>query len=916
MITFRGRFPSRPSKPFAGWLTRWSERNLQGTSSVSPGRWLRSALSFRSIAGEGLVLLIVIIVLLVSAGIWTLVSQTRHDHKEESREKVVSVAEAIASSPGIRAALHARNPSRVLQPRAEEARRRTHVAFVVVMNPEGMRYTHPDTAKIGKRYSGHLGSAAEGRTFTEYGRGAFGPVVRAVAPVTGADGSVVGLVAVGITVNEATRLADDHLPEVLGGAAIALSLAIGGATLIGARLRRQTHGLGPAEITRMYEHHDAVLHSVREGVVIIDSDRRVLLVNDEAQRLLDLPPDTQGHFINELGLPPDTAELFTSGRHVADEVHLSGDRLLAVSQQPTDWRGQPLGTVATLRDTTELRMLAGKSEMAQENLKLMYDASTEIGTTLSVTRTAEELAQVAVPQLADFVTIDLPDAVLSGEDPIGDGSEMRRAAVHGIQENSPLYPVGELIRFLPSTPHAQGFESGRAVIEPELKSASGWMAQHPEHCEQILSYGIHSLITVPLRARGVMLGVASFWRATKPPPFHDDDLFLAKELCAHAAVCIDNARRYTREHTTSVALQRSLLPQGLPDHDAVEAAYHYRPAHTSVSGDWFDIIPLSGARVALVVGDVVGHGLHAAATMGRLRTAVHNFSALDLPPDELLNHLDDLVSRLDQDEEGTPAGSGNGVIGATCLYAVYDPTSGHCAMARAGHPPPAIVQPDGTAGFPDLPAGPPLGLGGSLFEAADFALLEGSQLVLYTDGLIEDRQHDIDTGLQQLCKALAHPGRSPEETCDAVLTAMVPARPSDDIALLVARTRTLAAGKIARWDLPADPAAVPRLRAAVAHQLAEWGLGDAAFATELVVTELATNAVRYGAPPLHVRLLHNRSLICEVSDASSTSPHLRRARATDEGGRGLFLVAQLTDHWGTRYTINGKVIWTEQLLPS
>ncbi|WP_031487015.1 SpoIIE family protein phosphatase [Streptomyces bicolor] len=557
--------------------------------------------------------------------------------------------------------------------------------------------------------------------------------------------------------------------------------------------------------------------------------------------------------------------------------------------------------------------------LARRRLELLHDASVRIGTTLDVTRTAEELAEVTVPRFADFVAVDLPDSVLRGEEPdvLGGRTPLRRVAIRAVRKDPHnLYQVGDLVEYVPSTPQACSLETRQSVLEPVLSEAGGWIAQDPERLERVLAAGIHSLITVPLRARGTTLGVASFYRSLRPAPFEDDDLSLAQELVGRAAICIDNARRYTREHNTALTLQRSMLPRGRPEQSAVEVAYRYLPAQAGVGGDWFDVIPLSGARVALVVGDVVGHGLHAAATMGRLRTAVHNFCSLDLPPDDVLTHLDDLVGRLDRGE-GWAAESApdSGIVGATCLYAVYDPVSRHCTLTRAGHPLPAVVSPDGMVEFLDLPSGPPLGLGGMPFETVELELAEGSQLVLYTDGLIEDRHRDIDAGLDKLRAVLGCVGRPPEETCEAVLDALLPARPGDDVALLVARTHALGADRVARWDLPSDPAVVSRARVAVTERLAAWHLDELAFTTELIASELVTNAIRHATGPLQLRLLRDRALICEVSDGSSTSPRLRRARTEDEGGRGLFLVAQLTERWGTRYAPDGKVIWTEQPLP-
>ncbi|WP_327433887.1 SpoIIE family protein phosphatase [Streptomyces sp. NBC_01236] len=869
----------------------------------------------RSVAGQVLVLQVALVVVLVACGVFAVALQSKRDTNAEARRRSIAVAETFAHSPGVLAALQTPDPSKILQPLTEAARKAAGVDFIVVMDTHGIRYTHPLPSRIGKRFVGTIEPSLAGKVYVESVHGPLGQEVQATVPIDDEKGKVVGLVSAGLKVKNVTNQVDRQLPIILGAGAGALLVATGGTVLVVKRLRRQTHSLAPDEMTRMYDHHDAVLHSVREGVLIVAGDGRLLLANDEARRLLELPPDVEGRLVSELSsLDPETMELLVSGREATDEVHFAGERLLAVNQRPTDRGGGPKGTVVTLRDSTELQALTGRAEIARERLKLLYDAGLGIGTTLDVLSTADELAKVAVPRFADYATVDLADAVLRGEEPAPTATDMRRTAVCGIRDDHPLYEVGRLTDFLPSTPQARGYGSGHSELVNDLSTATGWHEQDPERTKAIIDYGIHSLITAPIQARGVVLGMANFWRSEQHEPFDEEELSLAEELVARAAVSIDNARRYTREHALAVTLQRSLLPRALPEQGALDVGYRYLPAQSGVSGDWFDVIPLPGGRVALVVGDVVGHGLHAAATMGRLRTAVHNFSTLDLPPDELLSHLDDLVGRIDEDEAGTERAAG--VVGATCLYAIYDPVARRCAMASAGHLAPALVHPDGTVTFADLPAGPPLGLGGMPFQTTELDLAEGTQLVLYTDGLIEDRRRDLDVGMELLRDALAgHPDRPPEESCQAVLDELLPGRPQDDVALLIARTRVLPPDRIADWDVPLDPAAVAGMRDAMSQKLDEWGLSELGFSMELVLSELVTNAIRYASEPIHVRLIRDRTLICEVADGSSTSPHLRYAATMDEGGRGLFLVSQMTERWGTRYTPQGKVIWAEQALP-
>ncbi|AWI27438.1 SpoIIE family protein phosphatase/ATP-binding protein [Streptomyces tirandamycinicus] len=890
MPSGRPRTPGRSERP--GWRRR-----------------LRSLLSVDSLATQVFLLQALVIFLLVVAAAVALVLQARYDSYEDAHNRSLAAAEAFAYAPGTAEALRSPDPAAVLQPAADRAQRGAGVDFISVLSKDGVRYTDPEPQLIGRRVEGDISRAAAGEAFTETFKGEPHQAVRAVVPVLDGSRRVVGLVTAGIQVTNVGELLDRQMPILLGSAACALLLATGGAALVSRRLRRQTHGLGPAEMTRMYEHHDAVLHAVREGVLIIGGDGRLLLANDEARRLLALPPDADRRPVTELNLGPGITRLLVSGTEVSDEVFLSGDRLLAVNTRPTAPYGGVTGLVASLRDTTELRALSGRAEVARERLTLLYEAGVRIGTTLDVRRTARELADVAVPRFADFVTVELLDPVLRGDEPAGLGT-MRRTALSGISDDPPLQPVGDAVR-INVTPMSTALQSGRALLEPDLAASGTWGSEDPEGRRQALEYGIRSLITVPLQARGVVLGLVNYWRSGDTPRFDADDTSFAEELAARAAVAIDNARRYTREHAMAVTLQRSLLPRDLPEQDALEVAWRYLPAQAGVGGDWFDVIPLPGLRVALVVGDVVGHGMHAAATMGRLRTAVLNFSSLDMPPADLLARLDDLVLRIDADQPPGADSERAPVTGATCLYAIYDSVSGRCTIAHAGHPAPAIVDPGGRVVFPELPLSPPLGVGGHPFDETELDLAEGSRLVLFTDGLVEDRYRDIDEGLAGLRDALARPGPTPEETCVAVMSALLPDQPGDDIALLVARTRLLDRARTAEWEVPLDLSAVSRVRAEAGRRIGEWGLEDSVFVAELVLSELLTNAMRYGAEPVRVRLLLGRTLVVEVSDGSSTSPHLRRAAATDEGGRGLFLVAQFAQRWGTRYVSGGKIIWAE-----
>ncbi|AOR32113.1 ATPase [Streptomyces fodineus] len=659
-------------------------------------------------------------------------------------------------------------------------------------------------------------------------------------------------------------------------------------------------------------------------LAIFDADLRLVRANRRMEHALALPEAA----MRGLRLP-----------HIvpgaASEEADRSMRLALESGRPQEARarlGPQLGRGAVLTPLKDaggqVRAVCLSAEAPAEDSAGRRRPSAEsgphVGTAADQARAAQELSEVTVPRLADVIAVDLLDSPREADDersarpgPV----VLRRAALRTIPDGEgSAYGtgVGEAIVCPVDSPPVQCLTAGRPLLYDTTDPLLAEWATVDPGAAWLRASGARSLLAVPLLVQGSTLGVALFGRRPGRERFGPEDLRLAQEFTARAAAGIRQARGYARARTTTMALQQSLLPHTLPDQAALEIATRYLPAATraGVGGDWFDVIRLSGARVALIVGDVVGHGIRASATMGRLRTAVRTLADVDLPADELLTHLDDLVLRLAADEGSSdPAAETAGGIGTTCLYAVYDPVARRCTLARAGHPPPAVVSPDGAVSFLDVPAGPPLGLGGLPFEAIETDLPEGSLLVLYTDGLLEAREHDIDEALDKMFAALGRPAKSLDAVCDHVITALLTHRPDDDIALLVARTRGLHEDRVASWELANEPTAVAGARRLVDDQLFTWGLAEAVFTTELMVSELVTNAIRYGRPPIRLRLIHQDStLICEVYDSSGTTPHMRRARIFDEGGRGLLLVAQLADRWGTRHDRIGKTVWAEQSL--
>ncbi|WP_432081625.1 SpoIIE family protein phosphatase [Streptomyces sp. WAC 04229] len=669
---------------------------------------------------------------------------------------------------------------------------------------------------------------------------------------------------------------------------------------------------------RLWDSRLALLHGLATqspvGLAIYDADLRLTWCNTAFEREIGRPfaefrglrADelySEGRFVTK-GHPPTLDAVM---RHVLDtgepflDLHFQG-------RPPSDPATEHLWSCAYYRLQDADGRVVGVCEdafdisdryRAQRRLALLVEAGRGIGTALDVVVTAEKITEVSVPAFASTVTVDLARVVLEGEVPATSGTaamplvRVSARSADGADTEKPD-TARSPVEYAAGSPQDRSLSSGGLVLD-------------------------NTTLVVPLRAGNGLLGLVTFIRDAESATFDGGEVALADELVARTAVSIDNARRFTRERTAALALQRQLLPQQLPEASAVDLAYRYLPTDdvTGVGGDWFDVIPLSGTRVGLVVGDVVGHGLQAAATMGRLRTTVRAFAQMDMDPVELLSRLDDLVAQSAEEQwggMGVPDSTHADVTtGATCLYAVYDPVSRRCVMARAGHLPPAVVDPEGRVTFPDLPAGPPLGLGGLPFESLEIELPVGSLLALFTDGLVEARDHDIDHGLDTLGRVLGDRHAPLEELCDRAVAELVPSgSTADDTALLLVRTRELDTSQVVEWELPAEPVAAGRVRDLATRQLHHWGLEELSFTTELVVSELVTNAVRYAEGPIQVRLIRDRTLLCEVADTGHTSPHLRHSGEDDEGGRGLFIVAQLVQRWGTRYSHSGKTIWTEQ----
>lgn len=674
------------------------------------------------------------------------------------------------------------------------------------------------------------------------------------------------------------------------------------------------------------------------GFLLIDTDLKVRRANERFASVFGgSPDDHRGKGVHDY-LPRGEAERVTAtlrrvlenGQSITD-MHISG--FVPGTDGRRHWSvnlyrvhsgsGRTIGIAWLGTDITARRDAAREAAAARRNLALLNEAGARIGNSLDLETTARELLDVVVPGFCDLATVDLYQGLLVGDETppgLADGSaELRRVAFASAVSGAPFggtgahVELGAVHHYPFNSPRADALRTARPTTVP---GEDGGLVQ--------------TTLAVPMVAQDTVVGLAQFARTKGSEPFGQRDRDLAVELAARAAVCIDNARLYRREHERALILQRSLLPPGDPEASGLDIACRYLPGSAAtgrpseVGGDWFDVIELPGHRTALVVGDVMGRGLRAAVAMGELRTAVRTLALLDLEPAEVLSQLDEIARGL-----GAPGGVQQAtraarrpreadlseVYLATCIYAVYDAVTRRCTFANAGHLPPVLVEPGESALMLDVPPGMPLGVGGEPFEEVEVELPEGALLALYTDGLVESRDHPLDEGLQAFVGALTDPSRPLEDVCDHILNTLGSHHGEDDIALLMARVQGLPAESVGDWALPREPRSVGRAREYARAQLTAWGLEPLIDTTELLVSELVTNALRYGEGEIRLRLLLDRTLVCEVWDSGLVQPRRRRARDTDEGGRGLQLVGLLSAAWGSRRTPRGKTVWFELPLP-
>jgi PAS domain S-box-containing protein len=665
---------------------------------------------------------------------------------------------------------------------------------------------------------------------------------------------------------------------------------------------------------------EALFQQAGAGLEVYDRNLRVLRANPAVLRMRGLSAgQVIGLDLRELdsGIPvsPVMDEVLKTSATVSDSPVVASPesgagrrREYAVTGYPLLDGDRPIGAAAMIHDVTD-------RVRSRQGLELLNTARARIGTTLDPLRTAQELADTAVPGFANAVAVDLLESVLTGDAPLGPVSArlpMRRAGFSAREGAYGAYPVGSASYYGFPTPYTQALADLQPRLVEAVPPAGQWLIHDRARAEFIARLGVHSLIVTPLTVHGLVLGLVAFYRdRSRPEPFDEEDVSLAMRLTAVAALCIDNARRFTREHTIATTLQRSLLPRMPPHVAAVDSSQCFVPDR--YGAHWFDVLPLSSCRVGLILGYVHGEDLQASVTMGRLRTAASTLASMDLPPDELMAHLDDAAQNLAREQEADPASlhRRRAPFNASCLYMTYDPVTLQCQAVSAGHDAPLVTSPEGAVSQLEVPRGAPLGQGAP-YEMHTVRLREGSLLCLYSDSLTGRYPTEAQERLSRLRDAMANTSATPGEICDTIAYKLLRDMPQDGIALLVARLRRIRPDCVASWTFPAEPVSVGAARRAAGEQLAEWVLQDQIPTTALIVSELATNVIQHAVGSIGLRLILDRTLTVEVFDDADTAPHLRHARLQDESGRGLFLVASLSQHWGTRYGETGKTVWAEQ----
>jgi serine phosphatase RsbU (regulator of sigma subunit) len=545
---------------------------------------------------------------------------------------------------------------------------------------------------------------------------------------------------------------------------------------------------------------------------------------------------------------------------------------------------------------------------------LLDDTFRQIGGTLDLDLMARAFTNIVVAHFSNVATLLVHESLVADEAPTPhqDGAHLLRRLAAASDDHDPgwevTFPIGEVVRHQAGTIYAQCMDTGEPV-----QKASGAPADHvAESWMRRPAAGLLSgacKLLLPLNARGATLGYIVCTRKRGFRPFDAYDIEIGKEFASRAAILLDNARRYNRERATALTLQRSLLPTGLSAPSSVEVRHRYLPGNQliEVGGDWYESIALPGARVALVVGDVAGHGVRAAVTMGRLRTAIQTLAMLELPPAESLQQLNELMQKMGEREPHF----------ATCAFAIYDAVTGSLEVASAGHLPPLLVSPKGGSEFLDVSPAPPLGVGEGPISSRTFAIKDGSLLVLYTDGLVESRGRDIDDGLKRLQSVFGPTSAAEpiEDLAKAALAEVSSDQHRDDVALLIARLARIGGDRQACWTLSGDLTSAREARRLVSKPLKKWRLGAFVPTTQLLASELVTNAIRYAEGSVTLRLICEDTLVCEVADSSPALPRLWEAAGDDERGRGLQIVSRLSHRWGSRRTPTGKVVWCEQQIP-